>query len=347
MKRNGAKPEDLRKADFNLYKCGVVADLTISKWGAFTKLRPEDLGLKTVPDVVHLGHKELMDGESLKEIDSPGNKAQDFLYSNSYAFPIGFTRFIPYNILEAVLDKMDEYQKERGKAVKTFVSEHYREKREAMMVRWSKAFDEMLEKTNPGADHSVEKAKLMQKTEAKYPSETELEAKFGFDFVVFEIANPELKEISGEQAIDKAKVSRELTSQFREKISKRFDVFLDSAGSRLKGMILETTDHMKGLLSSGKINQNTVKAFGNFVQSFKRLDFIGYDRDIEKAIADFEVKLNGAGKSDLSDEQFLTQLNKDIDQIKEMASRSDVSEILGKFKRRMIIDNKDKEEAKA
>lgn len=227
MKRNGVKVSDLRKTDFDLYKCGVVADLTISKWGAFTKLRPEDLGLDKLPKVYHLGHKELMHAEFLKDIESPGNKAQDFIYNNSFSFPIGFTRFVPYNVLEEILDKISGYQKEHEEAVITFVDKEYEDKKKIMLEEWSTAFDEMLEKAEPGVDHKEKKAMLMQKLIAKYPSKKDLQNRFGFDFVVFEISNPELKEISGEKAIDKAKVNRELTSQFKEKISKRFDGFLD------------------------------------------------------------------------------------------------------------------------
>ena len=71
--------------NFDLYKAGVVADLSFSIWGAATQLKAEDLGLENIPkDKISLGHKRLSKKERLESIWSIRQKACNVLIKNSF-----------------------------------------------------------------------------------------------------------------------------------------------------------------------------------------------------------------------------------------------------------------------
>lgn len=320
---------------WNIYKSGIVVDLTISQWGAWAKLRSEDLGIKEVPELIHLGHKELMKKEHLAKINSVISRAWSFLYSNSFMFPFGNARFIPFTLVDKVVEKMRDLKKEFEEAVESFVSE-FTARRDEMLLEYRTVFTKLLSQTRNGYNpESISMAvdNLVNKIDAKYPNVHQLQAKFDFDFVIFEVSVPTFEDTSDEDALDKARINVELAGVYKRKVSERIDTFLEDAVSRLKGMIFQTTNHMRKRLEAGNLNQKTIKSFVRFADSFKQLDFVGMDLD--RQLDAFKKKISEAEKSELSDEQFKSQLQSEIDDIRKRAVDTDISDILGKYKRRI------------
>jgi len=85
----------------NIYNHGIVVDLTISVWGARAKLKPQDLGFADVdiPELIKLGHKDLMKKAYLSKINSVIGRAWDYLYKHSFAFPSFTTVFKKIQVL--------------------------------------------------------------------------------------------------------------------------------------------------------------------------------------------------------------------------------------------------------
>jgi hypothetical protein len=332
--------DDLR---FNIYKSGVVADLTISEWGARAKLNPEDLGMDSVPELIKLGHKELMKKEYLDDLSSLFSKVKRFLDNHSFVFPFGTARFIPNPMVEEVVQFMEEADKEFRGLLEEFLAD-YDARRDEMIKEYREVFEKMLvEKYGHDIDNGVDYSpeierdvdELITQLEAKYPSKEELRGKFNIDFVMFEIALPELTKLGSEEAVEKARREAELASIYKKRAVEKIDTFLDNVIGTLKGKVLEITKHMKGRLDAGNLNQVQIKSFVRFANEFKKQDFVGMELDA--VIEGFKEKLSNADKESLKDEEFNNKLKADLAEIEDKVINSDKSKILDKYLRRIEV----------
>ena len=324
-----------KQVNLDLYKTGVVADLTFSRWGAKTKLKEEDLGLKDIPEnLIHLGGKKLIPKDKLAKIDSAISEARVFVAHNSFLFPFGDVVFIPYARLPKVVEKVNKCEKDFWEGVEEFYGE-YGEIREKMMVEYDKAFDKILrQRTGMTADLiSNEKQKLLDRLAEKYPPLSELKKKFGFEFVLFEIKTPDFESISSEEALDKVRITREIEDSYKKLIEKKLDQFLEGVVDKLKTMVLDMVEKLKYRIEKETISMASVKSFRKFADAFRSLDFV--DTNIDQAISQLEEKLDKVEKSDLDDEQFRDKLNVDLDGIKKLTENIDFSKVLGRFKRKI------------
>lgn len=327
-----------QQVNLDLYKTGVVADLTFSRWGAKTKLKAEDLGLKDIPeDLIHLGRKRLVPKDRMAKIASAISEARVFVSHNSFSFPFGDVVFIPYARLQKVVEKVHKCEKDFWEGVEGFYSE-YGEIREKMMVEYEKAFDKILkQKSGMTADTITrEKQRLLDRLAEKYPPLSELKKKFGFDFVLFEIKTPDFESISSEEALDKVRITHEIEESYKRLVERKLDQFLEGVVEKLKTMVLDMVEKLKYRIEKETISMASVKSFRKFADAFRSLDFV--DTSIDQAISQLEEKLDKVEKSDLNDEQFRDKLNTDLDSIKKLTENIDFSKVLGRFKRKIRVE---------
>ena len=329
--------------ELNIYKSGVIVDLSVSVWRAIAKLNPEEVGLEKseVPDQVYLGHKALMKREFFRETKSITFKAGSWLYQHSWSFPVGQCRFVSYATLPKLLEKMREAEVNFNAAVDRMVGE-YGPRRAEMIEIFSKMFDEMLEKIYPNGHElsrdswmAATKRKLMAKLEDKYPTVGNLRSKFRFDFVVFEVAPSEFRGLSTTEAGDKANTAIGVQQEYREKITQKLDAFSESVINKLQEMVLDVTGKLSQRTKAGTLNMNTVKSFRNWIDTFRQLNFVGLD--VDGALDDLERKLNETEKGEMTTKEFMDKLDQDINAIRETASRTDVSTVLHKYRRRIEV----------
>lgn len=325
-----------RTIELNIYKSGVIVDLSVSVWRAIAKLNPEEVGLEKseVPDQVYLGHKALMKREFFRETKSITFKAGSWLYQHSWSFPVGQCRFVSYATLPKLLEKMREAETNFNAAVDRMVEE-YGPRRAEMVEIFSKMFDEMLEKVYPNGngDKAGAKRKLMAKLEDKYPTVGNLRSKFHFDFVVFEVAPSEFRGLSTTEAGDKAVTG--VQQEYREKITQKLDAFSESVINKLQEMVLDVTGKLSQRTKAGTLNMNTVKGFRNWIEKFRQLNFVGLD--VDGALDELEKKLSETEQGEMSTKEFMDKLDQDINAIRETASKTDVSTVLHKYRRRIEV----------
>ena len=337
------KNNNVADLKWNIYSHGVIGDLSISIWGSWSKLHPEELGLSEIPEQIYLGHKNLMDRDYFGRINSVASRAFGYLHRYTFAFPFGDARFISYRLVPDVVEHMKQCRTEFEDAVDEFVA-NYQERKQKMLIKFREIFGEMLmkkhvatglvgglDKSFSGMDSAVED--MVDKLEKKYPTMSQLRRKFKFDFVVFEISTPEFKELSLDGSVDKAQMNMEVAGLYKQRVTEKIDSFLEDVCARLKDMILKTTEHMKERLHAGSLTQTTIKSFVRFADEFRKKDFIGLD--FEKELEEFKSKLQAAEKSDLSNEEFKNKLQGDLDAMKEKMTTMDVDLVLGKFRRRI------------
>ena len=324
------------KAETNIYKAGVACDLTIHWYKGMIKLNPEDLGFEEFPEteLISLGRKKLIQKKHIKKIYSLDLKARAFLRNNGFVFPIGQTWFVPYRRLEKVLGKMAEIKESFYREVNDFIST-YGTVRSEMIDEYRKVFTGILQEHHKleGENLELEVGRLLNRLVARFPSESALRNKFGFEFLIFEIGSP--KPIEEGMAIDKAQLNIQLESEYQTKVREKIDEFLADVVAQLKGMVLDITSNMIQQLEKGTLNKNTVKGFKNFADTFKQLDFVDVDIDVQ--LRELQKRLDYASKEELKDEEFRARLRLDIDSVSSMARNINVSKVLGKFKRMITI----------
>lgn len=324
------------KIKFDLYKTGVVADLSFSIWGAKTKLGEDDLGLKDIPtDKISLGHKRLIKKTSLSQISAAYNEAYLFFRRNSFEFPFGCARFIPYPMLKMVVEHETLCEKTFYEEVENFLIE-YSENRIKMLEEYDKVFADILKQRNlTSYEISKQKGALLSRLEEKYPSVTELRKKFRFEFVIFEVSSPEFNSLETEDALSRAKKLEDLQILYKEKVSKKLDVFLEDVVASLKTKVLEVVSKLNERLEKGSVSMATVKAFQRFAETFRAMDFV--DLGVDAAIASLELTLKDIQKNDLDNEKFKEALAKELENIKVAASAVDDNKVLGRFKRNLRV----------
>ena len=328
----------MKAKSLDIYKAGVICDLTIHWYKGMIKLNPEDLGFDEFPEteLISLGRKKLIQKKHIKNIYSLDLKARAFLRNNGFIFPIGQTWFVPYRRLEKVLEKMAEIRSQFNGEANDFINT-YGTVRQDMIDEYRRIFTEILREHHKleGENLEVEVARLLDRLVARFPSEASLRNKFGFEFLVFEIGSPEFKPVEEGVAIDKARLNIQLESEYQEKVRSKVDGFLADVVAELKGMVLDITKNMIEQLEKGTLNKNTVKGFKNFADTFKQLDFV--DMDIDTQLRELQSRLDGVSKEDLKNEDFKARLRDDIITVKNMAHNINVSKVLGKFYRKITI----------
>jgi len=336
----------------DIYKAGVICDLTIHWYKGMIKLNPEDLGFDEFPEteLISLGRKKLIQKKHIKKIYSLDLKARAFLRNNGFIFPIGQTWFVPYRRLEKVLEKMDELRNQFNGEANDFINT-YGTVRQEMIDEYRRIFTEILKEHHKSEGWNsqqfqphleFEVNKLLDRLVARFPSEASLRNKFGFEFLVFEIGSPEFKPVEEGVAIDKARLNIQLESEYQEKVRSKVDGFLADVVAELKGMVLDITKNMIEQLEKGTLNKNTVKGFKNFADTFRQLDFV--DMDIDAQLGELQKRLDYASKEDLKNEDFKARLRDDIITVKNIAHNINVSKILGKFRRMITIREEGEED---
>jgi hypothetical protein len=331
-KKNGLK--EGMKMDWDIYRTGVLVDLTISKWGRFARLTPGDLGLaqEDVVDLINLGVKYLTHRHHVGEIYRLGREAHNFLMRNSFPFPLGGTRFVPFTVLPKVVERIETLSKNYNKAVDRFVDEEYSKIREEMLKEYDLKFEQILTKRNQPVDKiQDEKAVLLRALRDKYPSPEDLRKRYGIDLSIFQINLPELKGIGEEEAIDKARLNAEIEKEYRRKAGERIDKFLEGVIAQLKTMVLEMVDKLSEQIKKGSIGLLTVSSFRRFAKTFKDMDFV--DIDVNEALQSLESNLSSVEKKQLQDKEFHEKLEKELDSIRVIVNTADVPKVMERFKR--------------
>lgn len=325
---------------WDIYRAGLIADISISVWPASTQLNPEDIGIDDLTseekEVFNLGRKRLIKKKIVDPILKSERDSRNFLRENSFEFPFGTSRFVPFALMQKIVDYMGEAKERFNHSVETFLEE-YDSARSEMISEYEEIFQKILESKNGISkdELKVKKQHLLKKLEARYPSKDELRRRFGFDFSLFEIQMPNFSvdQITMSDALDKQKLNQEMEAKWKEVVSKKIDIFLEDVMGKLRGMVIEMTDNfLKRIKGDQGITMKTVKAFKRFAEEFKGFDFV--DWDIQKKIEELRIKLDQIDdKKALEEKEFLDQLEMKVIEIHDEAKGVEISKVLGQFKR--------------
>lgn len=348
--------KEAKNGNMHLYSHGVAADLTISFWGNYVQLTPEDIGLdkallnvemKDLPDQViwseflSLGRKRLIKKKDLSKISKIKSAAWYLLKTSAFPFPFGNSYFIPNNVLANVLSEMEKLEGKFYEAVENFLLV-YDALRKTMIVEYEEVFEKILRSRANISEQELlgTKHNLVSKLETKYPSASVLRGKFHFDFVVYEVGSADLQPLTKEDAKAHLKIeilNKDLEEKYKQKMHDRVDNFLDGVVAQLKEMVLDVTKKLLIRLNGEDgVSMKSINAFKRFVDEFKSLDFVGWD--VESKLTELQKKLGNIGKDELMDEDFQKSLAKDLEDIRTFVGSVEKDKVLGKFKRMIQVE---------
>jgi len=333
----------------DIFKDGILINITVNYWSGAKILSPEDLGLKkeNVSDAFKLGNKALVPREIIRKFRALEARARNIVDTNSFKFPIGNARFIPKKKFPKILKKLEKIKFEYIQLTEQLVINYDKYRKEMQPIyrdAAEKAFYTSLpnsiefniEKMEQEKEHFVNN--FLMRVATFYPSANTLRDRFSLGWDVYEIALPRMKKSDSTEIVN-GQIKEDIAEEeYRAQTHEKIGKFLDEVVSVLRQETVEICTHIVKNIHSGKvITGATIKSLKNFVENFKELNFVG---DIK-----IEEELNNLQRNFL-DNYSSEQITKQIDLQSELKRRlgklakiaketTDINSVTGQYKRKI------------
>jgi len=280
----------------NIFTDGVLVDLDIRKWTGERSLQPEDLGLKKeqLPKTFRLGQKSLIPKEVIHNFTHIDYLARKLLTDMSFPFAFGNARFVPKKIFKEFVDELnklsvhfqaqvtdlcDNYEK-----YKLEVRPDYVKAAHSAFARFSK-FDEDFE-----SDKDEFINAFLDRVDNFYPPVETLSRRFSLNYVVFQMAMPDLSQAGIEDVVSDAAKADLIKTTYQSAL---YDKVQDYVGT----MVQELRDKASAVLTlvhnnirDGKrISKATLNMIKNMVADYEKMNVVG-DSNFYKKLEDFRKK---------------------------------------------------------
>lgn len=320
----------------NIFNDGILIDITVSFWSGAKTLTPEDLGLKEIPTVFHLGKKYLIDEAVLKSFRAIESRARHLVGSNSFKFPIGSARFIPKKKFGKVIEALKVLQTEYMALVESLIANYdtYRGEMTPKYIEAAKTAFAQSTEDNHGMTEIEFINIFMDRISKFYPPAESLRDRYGLVWDVYEIALPKMVKADAEAIVEKQMAQDEYQVQMKQKMGS----FIDSVVSTLRGQTLELCNRITQNITEGKvIKGKTLNSLREFIDKFSELNFVGDNKvegQLEALKRDF---LDVHTTKTISDDMELqTELKTRLIRMAEVvADQTDINIITGGYKRKI------------
>ena len=306
-----------------LFLDGVLIETQISYWRGKRPLTAEDLGAdpNDIPDIFTLGRKLIVPKDALAAFQKIEARSHYITEQFTFPFPTGRARFIPYSVLEGVIEKLKQAQQEFNYYTEQFF-EHYEEYRQEFIEKY------------PDWKDALEKG---------YIGEPELRKRFKFGYLLYEVSLPKgarFKAVQERDAVDDAKAresaikeaEEEYKAQFREQI----DTFLVGSVAKLRAAVGDAVINVAEKLEKGDVvTSHSLNSLKNTIDKFRTLNFIG-DTEVSTKLAELEALIPESGKK-FEEEEFKASFQTVLDSVTNTILESDISVVTGEYKRKLRI----------
>jgi hypothetical protein len=333
----------------NIFKDGVLVDVTVSFWSGSKALTADDLGLKEadVAEAFKLGKKMLVPAEVIRQFRAIESRARFAVEKGSFKFPIGNARFIPKKKFPAVLKKLKKCQFEYIQLTEQLVV-NYEGYREEMIPIYQEAAETAYIKSQPAQkefnidDEEDEKGhfinNFLMRISAFYPTAESLRSRFSLTWDVYEIALPRMKKADPQVVSDIQEKKDIAMDEYRDQAHEKIGAFLDDVVKTMRTETLEVCNRVMERIQKGSvIKGRTLSSLKDFIENFKELNFVG-DEVIEDQLASLEREfLNEHTSEQISKEVDLqTELKRRLGELAEVASNiTDINSVTGGYRRKI------------
>lgn len=300
-----------QKLSSDIFKHGVLINVTISRWEAKLTQTEEDqqvLGIDTDNTIYTPGFKYLIPVKKMSKFSVYRTKLNNLLDRSCYRVPgLKGSRFVPKDYYPALKNFLNSEKQRFNKDVEIF-REEYPGLKEKQINKFNEKYPE-----------------FSGYMDQFYPSENEIARKFNYSWTIYSWAQTEITEIAMDAKNDLAEKAAQLVYQ---------------AGMQIREHIVKATEDVVAVIQSGRkhtrgqnVRMHSITNFTKRLNELKQINLFN-DPDVEKTInnaCEAVSRVSNWNKNDsdaLDLEASLTRivdtLKKEVEEIQENPERMTV-----------------------
>jgi len=280
----------------NIFTDGVLVDLDIHKWTGERSLQPEDLGIpkEKLPKTFRLGHKSLVPKEVMQEFNHIDYMARRLLTEMSFPFAFGNARFVPKKMFEEFTDELQKLKVRFMNAVED-LCENYDKYKLAVRPEYVKAAHAAFSRMNKFEEDFEEDKdnfinEFLERVDSFYPPVETISKRFAINFVVFQMAMPDLSQAGIEDVVSDAAKADLIKSTYQTALYEKVQEYVDNVVEEMRSKALSVLKLVRDNIKSGKkISEATLNMIKNMVDNYYKMDIVG-DTVFYNKISDFRKK---------------------------------------------------------
>lgn len=270
-----------REASELLFDRGTLVDLFVGKPTFQRKLRPTSLLLEDVIDdeALQLGNKRLMPKKALERHSQLETHARALLNGNSLVFPIAGARFVTYNALPGLLERLRNLKQSWDEATTEFVNKY-----ETLRSTQLEALDAqterlMLQRLNelPPEKRAEQSPKLLEWQDAErattrklYPETQQIPESFKFTWHIFRVPSCEFG--SGSKGL----LTDEEITQAQNTMRQDLQQWVRTALVEAHQALGVTAKRAREIFESqGRLHPRNLRPLFEAFETFNAIDFTG------------------------------------------------------------------------
>jgi hypothetical protein len=271
---------------------GNLVDVNVRMWTGERNLQPEDLGLseENISEAFKLGRKALIPMDIITGLKRLDSQARSCLRKHSFPFAFGGSRFVPKKTFMKFAEEFEEIKQKYSEAVQALLDNYdkYRlDMRRHYVEAAHTAYARMTSMRKIEMDENVFVDTFLARVESFYPAKEKLEDKFSMDYMVFQVALPDLTQASYDDLMEEDEKIQMLQMAKQAEMQKRIRQFVDDTVSGLRDKASSVLTHFEeSIKSHKKITKASINAVVNMIDSYIDLDIIG-DEDFIKQMISF------------------------------------------------------------
>ncbi len=331
----------------NIFKDGLLVDVSVSFWSGSKALSPADLGLKAedVAEAFKLGKKMLVPQDVIRKFRAIESKARFIVEKNSFKFPIGNARFVPKKKFPAVLKKLKQCAFDYTQLTEQLVV-NYEKYREEMLPVYKEAAEKAYFTNLPTQiefnmdEQEKEKEQFinsfLMRISTFYPPASTLRDKFALIWDIYEIALPRMRKADGDKIVDDADRKEVATEEYRKQAHQKIGSFLDEVVKTLRQETVTVCTRIADRIKEGKvIKGRSLSSLNDFISNFSELNFVG-DAVIEEELAKLKRDFLEDKHGDMEEGEIQQELGRRLGELADVASKiTDVDSVTGGYRRKI------------
>lgn len=330
----------------NIFTDGVLVDLDIHKWTGQRSLQAEDLGIPKdkLPKTFKLGQKALVPDEVTKEFNHIDYLARKLLTDMSFPFAFGNARFVPKKRFEEFTDELKKLQERFSNAVDSLCANYdsHRLKVRPEYVKAAHAAYSRMSKFEQDFEEDRDEYinAFLARVDSFYPPVETIRKRFEINFVVFQMAMPDLSQAGIEDVVSDAAKADLIKSTYQSALYEKVQEYVDTVVEDLRGKATSVLSLVRDNIKDGKrISEATLNMIKKMVDDYGKMDVVGDGAFYEK-ICNFRKKyVDPYSAKQLRDNQGIQKdMLKELKNLVEVAtSTSSISAVADAYRQKIQL----------
>jgi len=330
----------------NVFTHGNLVDVNVRVWTAERRLQKEDLGIEDneISEAFTLGHKKLVPPDVIAKFRHLDYLARATLYRYSFHFEFGSARFVPKKAFIKFAQEMDKVVDDFNDEANKFALNYDRYRLE-MRQHYLKAANEAYIRKSAlcgGLKESQENfvKRFLERVDKYYPSAEEIRTKFSMDYVVFQMALPDLSQASYEDLAEESEKIRMMQDAYQMALTNKVRAFVDKIVDELRGKATTVLQQVANSIQQGKkITEPTLRMIRKMIAEYKDMNVVG-DAAFEKVLVEFKTRVLDVynAKQIRNDDALRQNLYKELKGLVELASdRAAITGLADNYRRQLSL----------